>query len=228
ALQFQLGGHKYSVTAYGRNDPNGDVEQLRISAGRWPAADDEMALALSYANLNHISVGDRIKVVSVQQEPVLTVVALVVDIDEARADVGAGRAWVLGSAIAPLTVESTSFSMMDYRFAGDPTSAQLQAATNALRGSLPPGSITTSTSQLLLANSSTALGLAYQSTYSPVLDALALVGALLVVTAAALIPALRAGLLKPAVVIANATAPRGQSGRWLRRLASRVGLPRSI
>jgi putative ABC transport system permease protein len=39
---------------------------------------------------------------------------------------------------------------------------------------------------------------------------------------------LRAGLLKPAVVIANAAAPRGNSGRWLRRLASRVGLPRPI
>jgi len=317
ALQFQLGGHKYALTAYGRDNPNGDVEQLRVSAGRWPAAGDEMALALSYANLNHIAVGDRVKVVSAPQEPVLTVVGLVVDIDEARADVGAGRAWVLASAIAPLTVESTSFAMMDYRFGGDPTSAQLQAAINTLRAALPPGSITTSTSYLtlrsifnvpdqvltgvltafsllaiaataaivanlvtgivissyreigimkavgftpqqvvgvfvlqilvpaaaacvvgipagtylsqpLLANSSTALGLAYQSTYSPALDVLALLGALLVVTGAALIPALRAGLLKPAVVIANATAPRGQSGRWLRRLASRAGLPRSI
>ncbi|HET9410562.1 MAG TPA: FtsX-like permease family protein, partial [Candidatus Dormibacteraeota bacterium] len=263
------------------------------------------------------SVGDRIKVVSSPQEPVLTVVALVVDIDEVRADVGGGRAWVLGSAIGPLSVKDSSFLMMDYRFAADPTSAQLQAVTDKLRASLPPGSITESTtylslrsvfdvpdlvltgilsafsllalaataaivanlvtgivissyreigimkavgftplqvvgvfllqilvpaaaacvvgipagaffSQPLLANSSSALGIPYQTSYSPALDLLALVGALAIVTVAALIPALRAGLLKPAVVIANATAPRGQSGRWLRHLASRVGLPRPI
>jgi putative ABC transport system permease protein len=48
------------------------------------------------------------------------------------------------------------------------------------------------------------------------------------VTMAALLPALRAGLLKPAVVIANATGPRGSSGRWLRRLASLAGLPRPV
>jgi putative ABC transport system permease protein len=149
-IQFQSGGHSYAVTVYGRDNPNADVEQLRISAGRWPVAGDELALAQSFANLNRISVGDRIKVVSVPQEPVLTVVALVVDIDEVRADVGGGRAWVLGSAIAPLTVKDSSFLKMDYRFAGDPTSAQLQADMDTLRASLPPGSITTSVSYLLL------------------------------------------------------------------------------
>jgi putative ABC transport system permease protein len=90
---------------------------------------------------------------------------------------------------------------------------------------IPAGTIL---SQPLLANSSQALGLAYQATYSPALDLVALVAALLIVTIAALVPALRAGLLKPAVVIANAIAPRGQSGRWLRRLASRIGLPRPV
>src|SRR5450759_1064798 len=316
-IQFQSGSHKYVMPTYGRDNPNGDVEQLRISAGHWPASDNEIALTQSFANLYHISIGDRLKVVSVPQAPVLTVVAEVVDIDEVRADVGGQRAWVLSSAIVPLTVKATSFSMMDYRFASDPTSAQLQADMDTPRASLPPGSVTLSVSYLLirsvfnvpdqvltsvltafsllaiaataaivanlvtgivissyreigikkavgftpqqvvgvfelqilvpaaaacvigipagtilsqplLANSSSALGLAYQATYSPALDVLALVGALLIVSIAALIPALRAGLLKPAVVIANATAPRGQSGRWLRRLASRVGLPRSI
>src|SRR6202030_167406 len=292
-------------------------EELRITTGHWPAANDEIALAVSYAKLNNITVGDRIKVVSVLGEPVLTVVALVVDIDEVRADVGGGRAWLLGSAIAPLSTKDSSFVIMDYRFAGDPTSAELQSDMDTLRAMLPPGSIVTSVSYLLLrsvfnvpdlvltgvltafsllalaataaivanlvtgivissyreigimkavgftplqvvgvfvlqilvpaaaasiigipagtilsqpllANGSSALGLAYQPSYSPALGLLALAGALLIVTIAALIPALRAGMLKPAVVIANATAPRGQSGRWLRRLASRVALPRSI
>ncbi len=314
-IQFQSGAHKYVMPTYGRDNPNGTVEQLRISAGHWPAGDNEIALTRSFANLNHISIGDRLKVVSVPQEPVLTVVAEVVDIDEVRADVGGQRAWVLSSAIVPLTDKAAAFSMMDYRFASDPTSAQLQADMDTLRASLPPGSVTLSVSYLLirsvfnvpdqvltsvltafsllalaataaivanlvtgivissyreigimkavgftplqvvgvfvlqvlvpavaaclvgipagtilsqplLANSSQALGLAYQATYSPALALVALAGALLIVTIAALVPALRAGLLKPAIVIANAMAPRGQSGRWLRRLASRIGLPR--
>ncbi|HET9410454.1 MAG TPA: ABC transporter permease, partial [Candidatus Dormibacteraeota bacterium] len=45
ALQFQSGSHKYALTLFGRDDPNGDVEQLRVSAGRWPATDSEIALA---------------------------------------------------------------------------------------------------------------------------------------------------------------------------------------
>jgi putative ABC transport system permease protein len=83
-------------------------------------------------------------------------------------------------------------------------------------------------SQPLLANSSHSLGLVYQATYSPAVGLLALAGALVIVTIAALIPAFRAGLLKPAVVIANASAPRGRSGRWLRDFASRARLPRPV
>src|SRR5207249_1936480 len=82
--------------------------------------------------------------------------------------------------------------------------------------------------QPLLASSSDALGLPYHATFSVLLDLVALGGALLIVTLAALLPALRAGRLKPAVVIANAAAPRGQSGRWIRRLASDLGLPQPL
>ena len=318
ALQFQSGGHKYAVTAIGRDNPGGDVGQLRVVAGRWPTGGGEVALTRSFAELNHVSIGDTLKVVSVPQEPVLTVVAEVVDIDELRADVGGVQhAWVPDAAIGPLTANGAGFLLMDYRFAGDPTSAQLQSDADTLRASLPPGSITSSTnylfirivfhistqiltgvlvafavfalaataaivanlvtgivisayreigimkavgftplqvvgvfvlqilvpataacivgipagsilSQPLLASNSQALGLAYQPTYSPVLSVLALAGALLVVTVAALIPAFRAGLLKPAAVIANASAPRGYSGRWIRSLASLARLPRPV
>jgi len=316
-VQFQSAGHKYLVTAVGRDNPGGDVGQLRIAAGHWPSNATEIALTRSFADLNHISIGDRLKVVSVPQEPVLTVVAEVVDIDELRADVGGVQhAWVPGTAIASLTAKDASY-LMDYRFASDPTSAQLQAGVNKLRTSLPPNSVTSTVSyifvrtvfhvsteiltgvlvafslfalaataaivanlvtgivisayreigimkavgftplqvigvfvlqilapataacilgipagtvlsQPLLASNSQALGLAYQPTFSLALDFLALVGALLIVTIAAVIPAFRAGRLKPAIVIANASAPRGHSGRWLRRLASRARLPRPM
>lgn len=316
-LQFQTGGHKYIVTAIGRDNPNGDVGQLRITAGRWPASDSEIALTRSFTDLNHISLGDRLKVVSVPREPVLTVTGEVVDIDEAQASITNQRAWVLTSAIAGVSAKETSAYLMDYRFDGDPTTAQLSGYLDRLRAALPPGSITRSVdylfvrsifnitnqvltsilvafsvfalaataaivanlvtgiviasyreigimkavgfapmqvvgvfvlqvlapaaaacvvgipagtilSQPILANSSQGLGLAYQPTFSPALDLLAFAGAILVVTIAALLPALRAGLLRPIVVIANATAPRGRSGRWLRSLATRARLPRPV
>ena len=315
-VQFQTGGHKYNVTAVGRDDPGGDVSQLRITGGRWPSGGSEVALTQSFADLNHISIGDRLKVLSVLDQPVLTVTGDVVDINALRADVGGVQhAWVPSSAIAALTGKGTSLYLVDYRFAGSPTSTQLQAHLDTLRAALPPGSITSSLdymfartvfhistliltgvlvafsvfalaataaivanlvtgivisgyreigimkaigytplqvvgvfllqvaipaatacvvgipagtvlSQPLLASNSQALGLAYQPSFSPALDLFALAGALGVVTVAAVIPAFRAGLLKPAVVIANATAPRGRSGRWLRALAARARLPR--
>jgi putative ABC transport system permease protein len=317
-IQFQTGGHKYAVTTIARDNPGGDVGQLRITSGHWPSSDREIALTRSFADLNHISIGERLKVVSVPQEPILTVVAEVVDIDELRADVGGVQhAWVLGTAIAPLTAKDALFYLMDYRFASDPTSAQLQAYVDTLRASLPPDSVTSSTtyifvrtvfhvsteiltgvlvafsvfalaataaivanlvtgivisayreigimkavgftplqvigvfvlqilvpaaaaciigipigtilSQPLLASNSQALGLAYLPSFSPALDVLALAGALLIVATAAVVPAFRAGRLKPAAVIANAAAPRGHSGRWLRNLASRTRLPRPV
>jgi len=316
AVQFQSGANKYNVTAIGRDNPGGDVSQLRITGGRWPKGSGEIALTRSFADLNHISIGERLKVLSVPDQPVLTLTGEVVDINALRADVGGVQnAWVPSSAVAALTGRGTSLYLMDYRFAGNPTSAQLQAHLHALRGALPPGGVTSTVdyifartvfhistliltgvlvafsvfallataaivanlvtgivisgyreigimkavgftplqvvgvfvlqvaipaaaacvvgipagtvlSQPLLASNSQALGLAYEPSFSPTLDLLALAGALGIVIIAALIPAFRAGLLKPAVVIANATAPRGQSGRWLRRLADRARLPR--
>ena len=317
-MQFQSGGHKYTVTTIGRDSPAGEVGQLRITGGRWPSSGNEIALTQSFADLNHVSIGDRLRVLSVPQEPTLTVVGVVVDIDELRADVGGQQhAWVIDSAFASLTTKGASFYQMDYRFASDPTSAQLQADLDTLRASVPPDSITGSInyifartvfhvsteiltgvlvafsvfalaataaivanlvtgivisayreigimkavgftptqvigvfvlqilvptaaasvvgipaamvlSQPLLASNSQALGLAYQPSYSPVLGLLALAGALLIVTIAALLPAFRAGRLKPAIVIANASAPRGQSGRWIRRAASMARLPQPV
>jgi putative ABC transport system permease protein len=316
-LQFQIGRNKYGLNAIGRDDPGGDVAQLRITSGHWPSSDNEIALTRSFADLNHLSVGDSIKVVSVPAEPILTVSAEVVDIDEGSADLSGQNAWVRSSAIDAITAKDSAFYVMNYRFTSDPTSARMQTYMDTLRASLPPGSIGGSVnyllirsvfditnqiitsvliafsvfalaataaivanlvtgivisayreigimkalgftpgqvvgvfeaeillpaaaacviaipagtilSQPLLANSSQALGLAFQPTFSPLLDLAALVGALMIVALAALLPAFRAGLLKPAVVIANATAPRGASGRRLRAIGSRIRLPRAV
>src|SRR2546425_9944949 len=108
-MQFQSGGHKYVVTTIARDNPAGDVGQLRITGGRWPSSGTEIALTQSFVDLNHVVIGDKLKVLSVPQAPVLTVVGLVVDIDELRADVGGQQhAWVIESAFAPLTTKNST------------------------------------------------------------------------------------------------------------------------
>jgi putative ABC transport system permease protein len=316
-LEFRHSGTTFFVEALGRDNPSGDVEVLNITSGHWPRANDEIVLTRSFSELNHVSVGDRIKVVSVAAAPTLTVVGEVVDIDEGSADLSSQHAWVLKAAVPALTTVDLTYYVMDYRYATDPTSSQLTGYVDRLRASLPPGSISgavnyllirnvfnitnqiitgvlgafsvfalaatiaivatlvtgivisayreigimkavgftpagvvgvfalqvfipalaacvvgipagTLLSQPLLANSSHALGLAYVPSFSITLDLLVLMGGLLVATVAATLPALRAGLLKPITAITNATAPRGTSGRRLRRVAARLRLPRPI
>ncbi|TMB99857.1 MAG: FtsX-like permease family protein [Chloroflexi bacterium] len=317
SIQLKFGDRKFFVDAVGRDNPRGDVEVLNITSGRWPQANDEIALTRSFSELNHISVGDRLKVTSVAQTPLLTVVGQVVDIDEGSSDLSSQRAWVLPAAVTALTSPNSAYYLMDYRFASDPTNAQLQDSINRLRAGLPAGSIAgslnyilirnifnitnqiltgvlsafsvfalaatvaivatlvtgivisayreigimkaigfmpaevvgvfallivipalaaclvgiplgTIASQPLLANSSHALGLSYTPTFSIGLDLVLLAGGVLVVAAAATMPALRAGLLKPIAAIAKASAPRGATGRVLRKSAARAHLPRPL
>ena len=317
SIQLKVGDRKFFVDAVGRDNPRGDVEVLNITSGRWPQANDEIALTRSFSELNHISVGDRLKVTSVAQTPLLTVVGQVVDIDEGSSDLSSQRAWVLPAAVTALTSPNSAYYLMDYRFASDPTNAQLQDSINRLRAGLPAGSIAgslnyilirnifnitnqiltgvlsafsvfalaatvaivatlvtgivisayreigimkaigfmpaevvgvfalqivipalaaclvgiplgTIASQPLLANSSHALGLSYTPTFSIGLDLVLLAGGVLVVAAAATMPALRAGLLKPIAAIAKASAPRGATGRVLRKSAARAHLPRPL
>jgi len=316
-IQFKFGDRKFNVDAVGRDNPGGPVEILNLTSGRWVRANDEIVLTRSFAELNNISVGDRLKVTSVVQTPTLTVVGEVVDIDEGSADLSSQRAWVMAAAVPALSTPDSAFYLMDYRFAADPTAAQLTGYVDQLRASLPPGSISgslnyilvgsifnitnqiltgvlsafsvfalaatiaivatlvtgivisayreigimksigfmpsqvvgvfalqilipavvacvlgiaagTAASQPLLANSSHALGLGYTPAYSVGLDLALLAGGLLVVAVAAIVPALRAGLLKPIAAIAKASAPRGASGRILRSAAARARLPRPI
>jgi putative ABC transport system permease protein len=314
SIQIRFGDRKFYVNAVGRDNPGGSVEILNVTSGRWPIANDEIVLTRSFSELNRISVGDRVKVTSVAQIPTLTVVGEVVDIDEGSADLSTQHAWVLPAALPALATPDSFYYLMDYRFASDPTSSQLQGSLDRLRASLPAGSVTgslnyilirsifnitnqiltavlaafsvfalaatiaivatlvtgivisayreigimkavgftpyqvvgvfalqivipalaaclvgiplgTLASQPLLANSSHALGLAYVPTVSIGLDLLFLVGGLLVVSVAATVPALRAGLLKPIVAITKASAPRGASGRLMRHGAARARLP---
>jgi putative ABC transport system permease protein len=316
-LEFKYGQRKFNLYTLGRDNPSGTVEVLNITSGRWARSSDEIVLTRSFAELNHIAIGAHVKVTSVPKTPTLTVVGQVVDIDEGSADLSSQRAWVLAAAVPALTTPDSSSYVMDYRFAGDPTSSQLAGHVDRLKASVPPGTISGSVnyllirsifnitnqiltgvlsafsvfallatiaivatlvtgivisayreigimkaigftpvgvmcvfalqivipalvacllgipigtllSQPLLANSSHALGLAYVPSYSIGLDLVLLAGGLLIVSVAATLPALRAGLLKPITAIANASAPSGTSGRRLRRYASALRLPRPV
>ncbi len=316
-IQFQFRGHKSWVTAIGRDSADAKVGVLRLTKGRWPANDHEIVLTHSFADLNHISIGDTLRVTSISPGPLLTVVGAAVDIEEVSASIAGQHAWMLPSAIPALSLPHRTGYLMDYRYASDPSRAQLQAAVSTLRGALPAGSIAVSVnyldirtafnvsnqistgilmgfsvfallatvaivanlvtgivissyreigimkalgftpgqveavlllqtlipaaaaavvampigtvaSQPVLASGAQSLGLAYEPVYSPVPALLALVGAVLITTAAAFLPALRAGRLRPTAIIASASAPRGRNGRWLRGLATRLGLPRPV
>ncbi len=317
-VEFTKGDQKYpQLQVLGRADPGGDVGVLHVITGHWPTSDGEIALTRSFSELRKISIGDRLKDVSVPGRPVLTVVAQAVDIDEGEAQLSSQNAWVLPSAVPALGAQANFEYVMDYRFASDPSSDQLKGYTDRLQAALPPGSISgsvnyllfrtvfnitntiltgvllafsvfaliaaaaivanlvtgivissqreigimksigftpaqvvgvfvlqvvvpalvgclvgipagTLVSQPLLANSSHALGLAYEPTFSIPIDLLALLGVLAVVALAAALPALRAGLLKPARVLSGASAPRGSSGTWVRRQAARLRLSRPV
>src|SRR5256886_8347562 len=58
-MQFRTGGHKYLVTTIARGNPNGDVEQLRITAGRWPAAGHQIWPKRALARIHPRPVGGR-------------------------------------------------------------------------------------------------------------------------------------------------------------------------
>ena len=143
-LQFKSGDRKFYMTTIGRDTAGGEVEVLNITSGRWARANDEIVLTRSFSELNHISVGDHVKVTSVQETPTLTVVGQVVDIDEGSADLSSQHAWILQAAVPALTTPASSTYVMDYRFPGDPTSAQLRGYVDQLRASLPAGSVTAS------------------------------------------------------------------------------------
>src|SRR3984893_11183731 len=106
SLEFKVRGQTYFIETFGRNNPNGDVEVLNITSGHWPRTNDEIVLTRSFSELNNVSVGDRIKVISVPTEPMLTVVGQVVDIDEGSADLSGQNSWALTAAVPALTTSN--------------------------------------------------------------------------------------------------------------------------
>ncbi len=43
-IEFEHGSRKFSLDTFGRDNPGGDVEVLRITNGHWPTSNDEITL----------------------------------------------------------------------------------------------------------------------------------------------------------------------------------------
>lgn len=319
SARFEHGSSKFgSLNLFGRSDPGGSLDTLRVVAGRWVQAPGEIVLTRSFAQLKNVAVGDRLTAIDTSARPVFRVVGEAIDIDEPAADFGTQSAWILPSAVPALQSDGDHLAeTMAYRFKSTPTSDQLRQASATLEAALAPGAIVYAlpftliktaftitnqvilifllafsvfalaaaaaivsnviagaviasyreigimkavgftpaqvllvfigqmaapalagcligipigafVSQLLLAQSTSALGLPAQIGLSPLIDLVALAGCLLVVVIAATIPALRAGLISPVRAIALGTVPNPPASGWLSRLLAAVHLPREL
>jgi putative ABC transport system permease protein len=83
-------------------------------------------------------------------------------------------------------------------------------------------------SQPLLNQASDAMALPSRFSFSPWIPAATVVGLLVVVLAAAIWPAWRAGRLNPVAAISRGIGPTGQRRSWLGRGLGRLGLPRPL
>lgn len=319
SARFEHGSSKFgNLNLFGRSDPGGRVDALRVVAGRWAQAPGDIVLTRSFAQLKRLAIGDQLTAIDTSAKPVYRIVGEVIDIDEPAADFGTQSAWVLPSAIpALLSNEDHVAETMAYRFKTAPTSDQLRQATMRLAAALAPGAIVYALpftliktaftitnqvilifllafsifalaaaaaivgnvvagaviasyreigimkavgftpaqvvgvfigqmaapalagcfigipigaliSQLLLAQSASALGLPGQIGFSPLIDLVALVACVLIVAIAAAVPALRAGLMSPVRAITLGTVPNPPASGWLSRLLAALHLPRAL
>jgi putative ABC transport system permease protein len=83
-------------------------------------------------------------------------------------------------------------------------------------------------SQPLIKDAASGFGLPVTFVVAPTVDALCLVGVLLIVVVAALVPALRAGRISAAEVIASATSPRRDSSAWFGRWLASIPVGRPL
>jgi putative ABC transport system permease protein len=149
SVDLQYGTSRTNLNLVGRDGPGGPIEELRLTGGRWASAPDEIVLTRSFAQLAGLSIGERIKAVSVASKPALRLVGEVVDLDEAEAGLGTQVAWVTEAALLALTPDGKPGWRAVYRFAAAPDQAGLDRARARLAAALPPGAVTASSDYLL-------------------------------------------------------------------------------
>jgi len=145
---YELGTHKYRLLTVGRNSPQAGVEVLRLASGRWVQRAGEVVIARSFADFNHVRLGDRFTSLGTLDKPSLVVVGEAVDIDEGAAELSTQFAWVTESQM-PLLVPDWGYKMA-YRFTRAPNDSELRDKVARLEAALPPGAVQFSLNYLLL------------------------------------------------------------------------------
>jgi putative ABC transport system permease protein len=148
-IDVQVGTVRTTMNLVGRDGPGGPVEQLRMTAGRWATAPGEIVLTRSFAELSHLSLGDRVRAVDLASRPSLRIVGEASDIDEASADSGTQKAWVTEGALPGLAPAGRLGYFGVYRFAAAPTAQQLTRYGDQLRAAVPAGALDGSVDYLL-------------------------------------------------------------------------------
>jgi putative ABC transport system permease protein len=134
------GGHPAGVaqgqlTVAGRASPGGPVDDLTLTAGRWPRQPGEIVLQRDQAGPG-TPLGTQITVTSAPGSPRLTLVGL------ASSITSTAQAWVLPAELTALRAPGAAdVAQMLYRFSSAATNAEVNADIAAIRAALPPGSL---------------------------------------------------------------------------------------
>ncbi len=119
----------------GRASPGGPVDDLTLTAGRWPRQDGEIVLDRDRAGAQAL-LGSQVTVTGVPGSPRLTVVGFASSITMTA------QAWVLPAEMAALRAPGAPpVAQMLYRFSSAGTSAEVNADIAAIRAALPYGTL---------------------------------------------------------------------------------------
>ena len=119
----------------GRPYPSGPVDQLTLDTGHWPRNDGQIVLSRTAA------AGAIGSIVTIESQRLRLV-------GVADSVTNTAQAWVLPSGISRLVGSGSDQAQILYRFADAGTSTEIAADIAAVRGSLPTGTLLSSTSYL--------------------------------------------------------------------------------
>ena len=119
----------------GRASPGGPVDDLTLTAGRWPRQPGEIVLESDQIGAQ-AQLGAQVTVTGGSGSPRLTVVGL------ASSSTRTAQAWVLPAEMSALRAPGAAdVAQMLYRFTSAGTNAQVNGDIAAIRAALPPGTL---------------------------------------------------------------------------------------
>jgi putative ABC transport system permease protein len=151
-IPFSYGAAKSPLFVIGRSDPGGPLDHLQIVAGRWVQQPGEIVLTRSFAQAGRLSIGSKITALSRPDKPQMTVVGLVVDIQEADVSLMNPQfSWVVPAQLPSLLAsgDHTDYQML-YRFRHAKTDADLQQDIHQIAHTLPAGAISSTLTYLMI------------------------------------------------------------------------------